>query len=326
MNPKHLPITVLAAVALALLVMLSGCIQTQETQPLKLIHQTWVGDGLIYLAKEKGILERNNVDVEILRIEGAAERRALLAGGKVDISFETVDMSIVDISIGTPEVMVLKLDESAGADGVIATEGITSIADLKGKRVGCVIGDPQYFLLRLMMKKEGVQKSEVNFLDIPAEQAGAAFVSGDIDAACTWEPWLSKAREREGGHILMSSADLPGMIVDVMVVRPEILKARREEVKAVMKSWLEAYAYLQQNPKESYEIMGNAYDLSGEEFEELVQGLKWNGLGENREFFGLRIFELANNINEIAVEDGMISAPISVQTAIDSTLVNEIRE
>lgn len=320
MMRKHL-----IAATLISLIAFSGCIQ-EEKQPLVLIHQTWIGDGPIYIAKEKGFLEKQGVDVEILRVEGAAERRSLLASGRADISLETIDMSIVDIGIGAPQVMVLKLDESLGADGIIATEEIKSISDLEGKKVGCAIGDPPYFLLRILMEEHNVSKEKIEFLDIPADVAGAAFVAGDIDAACTWEPWLSKATEREGGHLLVSSADAPGTIVDVMVVNPKTLENRREDVKALMRAWLESYEYIQEYPEESYEIMGRAFDLSGEEFEEFTEGVKWNDLEENKAFFESGIFKIANEINEIALQDGMIKEKIDVQSAIDASLVMELQE
>src|ERR1022692_1391245 len=55
--------------------------------------------------------------------------------------------------------------------------------------------------------------------------AGAAFLAGRIDAAVTWEPWLSKARTRPGGKVLLTSADVPGIIVDVVTVRDGFAKA-----------------------------------------------------------------------------------------------------
>lgn len=307
---------------LILFVLFSGC--TEEKKPLVLIHQTWIGDGPIYLAQEKGFLEENGVKIDILRVENEAERRILISNGKADISLETIDMSVVDIGSGADEVIVMLLNESVGADGIISSKEIKSIKDLEGKTIGCGIGNPPYFLLRILMKENGMDKDSINFIDIPAEQAGVAFVKEEIDAACTWEPWLSKANERKGGHLLISSADVPGTIVDVMVVRSEVLENRKEEVKAVIKSWFQAQEYIKENPKESYEIMGKTFGLNEKEFEELIQGIKWNSLEENKLFFDSNIFELTHKINEIAFEDEMISSLINVDKAIDSNLIKEI--
>ncbi len=304
------------------IIIASLALTINREKPITIIHQTWIGDGLIHLAKEKGYF--GNLNINIQRVEGAAERRALLAAGKADISLETIDMSIVDVGIGTPEVMILMLDESIGADGIIATKEIQDIEDLKGKKIGCSIGDPPYFLLRILMQRHNISKDDVSILDIQAEEAGAAFVIGNIDAACTWEPWLSKANARKGGHILVSSADTPGTIVDVMVVRPKILKKRRSEVKIIIKAWLDAYEYYKSNPKESNKIMGKAFDLTAEEFEEYTQGIKWNDLDENQKFFDKKIFNLTDQINEIAYRDGMIPKKIDINGMIDTSLIQEI--
>ena len=96
------------------------------------------------------------------------------------------------------------------------------------------------------------------------------------------------------------------------------------EIKIIMEAWLKAYDYSKEHPKESYEIMGKAFDLNEGEFEEFIQGIKWNDLKENKEFFETQIFELTSKINEVAYKDGMISNKIDVERAIDSSLIKEL--
>lgn len=332
MARKYLVLASLALLSVAFIAIAIPSIFTEQQQnrPFLLIHQTWVGDAPIYLAQEKGFFNKYGVEVEILRVEGASERRALLSSGQADISLETIDMAVVDIGVGTPEVMVLQLDESLGADGIIAISEIREIKDLEGKTVGAFKSDPPYFLLRVLMKDAGISPDKVRWLDIQAEQAGAAFIAGQLDAAGTWEPWLSKAKEREGGHVLVSSKDVPGVIVDVMVVRKDVLENRREGIKGVMKAWIDAVEYWKENPEESNAIMAKHFDLNQEEFEEFISGLEWNDLQENLQFFGTEknkgpIFETTKKINEIAVEDGMIEEPLDVESVIDLSLINELR-
>ena len=76
-----------------------------------------------------------------------------------------------------------------------------------------------------------------------AGDAGSAFVAGKVDAAVTWEPWLSKAKETPFGHVLLSSDKTPGIIVDSLAFKPDFLKKRGADVKKIVAAWNEAVEF-----------------------------------------------------------------------------------
>lgn len=310
-------------VTIVIAVLILGC-ASQKPQELVVIHPTWIGYGPLYIAQEKGFFEKRGLKVENLVVEDLAQNRAMLASGKADIELHTIDMALFDVGVGVPQVFVYKVDESNGADGVISRQSINSLKDLEGKRVACQVGVPAYFFLRLLMEKDGIDKNKVQFLDIGAEEAGAAFFNGDIDAACTWEPWLSKAKESSSGKVLISSSAVPGKIVDVIAVTPASLKSKRPQVKAFVQAWIEAEQYIRSNPDEANSIMANAFSMKKEEFVQLSKGLKWNSLEQNKEFFSGEIYSLSDEINEIAVKDAMITKSIDVNSVIDGSIVSEL--
>ena len=298
---------------------------TGGKQPLRVIHQTWVGDAPVYLAKEKGFFSKRGLEVEITRVEHASERRALLSTGKADVTLETIDMAIVDVGSGVPLHFFLQLDESAGADGVVASQEIVTLQDLKGKRVGAQKGEVPYMLLRYLMKKENISRDSVEFVDLFPDDAGAAFVSGSIDAAGTWEPWLSKAKQRTGGHILVSSKDAPGVIVDVAAATKTAVSSRSADLNAFSCAWLEAIEYIRAHPQESYAIMAKYYDLTPEEFADMISGLAWNNATEHAEFFGSgQALETTKMLAEIASEDGLTPSQVDASAMANSKLALEI--
>ncbi len=302
--------------------------QTQAPKPMIIIHQTWIGDAPLYLAKEKGFFEKRGVDVQILRIEPTQERRALLSSGQADITFLTIDMLVLDVCSGTPEKMVFQTDESLGADAIIAREDIKRVEDLRGKRVGAAIGQTSYFFLKAVMNKHNLTNVDLNIVDLEPDIAGAAFMSGDVDAAATWEPWISKVKENNKGYVLVSSTDVPGVIVDVMAVRPELLKTRRSEVSGVMMAWFDALDYWKEHPDESNQIMADAYGLSKEDFEGLIKELKWNDCDANVDYFYYNktrgVFNVTQGIIDIVFEEGIISKDPGVDSLIDNTLLERV--
>jgi len=308
-------------------------IQSAETQkPLVIIHQgSWFGDAPFYLAKEKGFFDKYGVKVEIKKVEDAQVRRQLLSSGGADISAETIDMAVLDMGAGVNEKIFMALDTSLGADGIVATKEISKLQDLKGKKVGATKGDPPYFLLKYLMKEQGMLSSDIIFQDMPnADTAGTAFIASQLDAAGTWEPWLSKAGERIGGHVLVSSKDAPGIIVDVAVVRPEILANRKEEIIGVMKAWFDAIDYWKNNPNEANAIMAKEFDLKPDEFASLVKTIRWDNKVSNLSYFGStnnkgKTFDVAQKIIDIAQEDQMISKDLKADEIIDLSVIDKIR-
>jgi len=283
------------------------------------------------LAKEKGFFDKYGVKVEIKKVEEAQVRRQLLSSGGADISAETIDMAVLDFGAGVNGKIFMALDTSLGADGIVATKEINKIQDLKGKKVGATKGDPPYFLLKYLMKEQGMSSSDIVFQDMQnADTAGTAFISGQLDAAGTWEPWLSKASERVGGHVLVSSKDAPGVIVDVAVVRPEVLANRKKEVIGVMKAWFDAIEYWKNNPNEANAIMAKEFDLKPDEFADLIKTIRWDDKDSNLSYFGSidskgKTFDVAQKIIDIAREDQMISKDLKANEIIDLGVIDKIR-
>ncbi|WP_322883534.1 ABC transporter substrate-binding protein (plasmid) [Sinorhizobium medicae] len=118
-----------------------------------------------------------------------------------------------------------------------------------------------------------------------AGDAGAAFAAGRLDAAATWDPWLSKAKER-GGHVLASSADKPGLIVDTVAFRADVIEKRPNEVKSFIKAYFEAYDYWKSSPADANAIMAKALGIKDDEFNSSLAGLEFVSREQNQEYIG----------------------------------------
>jgi NitT/TauT family transport system substrate-binding protein len=72
---------------------------------------------------------------------------------------------------------------------------------------------------------------DVEHVNMDQADAGAAFVAERVDAAVTWEPWLSRARDTEHGHVLTDTSENPGLIVDVLLAPVEVIESRRDDFR-----------------------------------------------------------------------------------------------
>lgn len=287
---------------------------------------TWVGYGPIYLAQEKGFFKDEGVDVNITILEDTAQRKSAMINGTVDGLGDTVDLLVLSRDENVPSVTVLQVDESNGADGIVTSNSIKTIQDLKGQKIAVQKNFVGESFLMYVLKKNGMSPTDVSEVDTESGAAGAAFVSGQVNAAVTFEPWLSKAKDRKDGKVLVSSADEPGVIVDTLSINETYLKNHPNTVKEVVRGWFKALDYWKAHPDESNEIMAKHYNVTAAEFSDLITGVKWPSLDENKTYLnpGGKFFEVADTFSNVFLEINSIKAKPDINKAIDSTIINNL--
>ena len=276
-------------VALALLPLLDAAPAQAET--IKIAHSTWVGYGPLYIARDKGIFKKNGVDVELVLMEDPKERFPTLMADKIQMIASTVDTALLYLKKPNDFQYVVAIDDSNGGDGIVANKDIKTIADLKGKKVAVNEGSVSQFYLNVLLQKAGLKESDLQTVNMTAGDAGGAFVAKRVDAAVTWEPWLSKGKATEHGHLLVDSSTTPGLITDAIIVKTSWVKTHPKDVAAIVKSWNEAVAYYRANPDESIGIMAKGVGgwlKDPKDFKETLPGIKFYGEADNKAFFGTK--------------------------------------
>jgi NitT/TauT family transport system substrate-binding protein len=127
-------------------------VNAAQAEPLRIAHTVWVGFGPLFIAKEKGFFDREGVEVELIRIEEHTTQYAGLFSGQINAAAAAFQDAPVFSDPDEPSlVCVLMRDESRGADGILATRDIQSIADLKGRSVAVLHGSVSHFYLSVLL-------------------------------------------------------------------------------------------------------------------------------------------------------------------------------
>ena len=291
------------------------------SEPLKVTLPTWTGYGPLFLAKEKGLFGKHGVNVELTIIEGLAERKQALAGGKLDGMATALDVQVTLAAAGIPVEVVWLLDDSYGGDGILVKNNIQSVQDLKGKTVAFEVGSTSHLLILTALKQAGLNDKDIEIVQMSAGDAGAAFTAGKVDAAVTWEPWLSKGSNADG-KVLLSTVDLPGIIVDTVSFRKSVIEERPEDVQAFVNAMAEAMQYWEQNEEESNKIMAEGLKIDLAEFTGTVPGLKFFNKADNLKLFGSStqkgsIYKSTQDAIDFYVEQKIIDAGIKAEEVLN---------
>lgn len=200
-------------------------------------YSPWLGSAGAIVANEKKIFADKGVNVEFVQMEG--NTKDAFISGKLDAVVQSLD-AVVQMKANEdpkdPVQVIAVIDRSKGADGVVASEDIATLQDLKGKDVAVSIGSAAHFLLLHALQTVEMKESEVNIVNMNNNLAGSTFMAGQVDAAVTWEPYLSEAAAT-GGHILYSTAEAPNLIVDALVVKKSMIDEHPEALKAMVASF-----------------------------------------------------------------------------------------
>ena len=289
---------------------------------------TWVGYTLFHLADEKGFFDDHGVDLSITVVEDKSTVPAALESNQIQAQLATVDELVRTIAAGPDIVQVLVVDDSNGADGIVATADIQTVQDLAGKDVGVGVGTTSYVFLLAVLIDAGMTIDDINVVDIPPGDAGTAFVAGKIDAAVTWEPFLSKAKQREGGHVVISSAEAPGLIVDALGIRRDWVEAHPDAVVGLIQGYYDAYDFWQQHPDEALPIMAESMGLSVKDLEATLPGVTLYGPQQIAEFMNAPadqtgIAKLTDYINVFWIDQGIIETPVDPAKVIDGSFAEQ---
>lgn len=312
-------------VLLACLAVLPGCTgeQADSAAPdrMTIALQSWVGYGPLYLAADKGFFAEQGLELVFVDEELDAARRDAFKAGMLDAEAGTIDLLVSKRALDTPVVAVAVIDFSLGGDAVVVAKEIRSLSDLLGKKVALARDDVGETLLSYLFHKAGLPFDKITIVPTAPDKAGKAFLDGKADATVTWEPWVTRALARPGAHILVSSKEEPGIIVDILSVREDILREKPQVVLKLLRGWYKAVEYYAAHPDEGSRIIAPRFQLSPEQYRKQVRGLHWLTREEALEQFGAagnpgRLCKLFDTIALIKHKNGRIPRKPSAERAL----------
>jgi len=268
-----------AAVALsAALVSLAA----QAADPLKIGYSDWPGWVAWEVAIEKEWFKQAGVDVQFEWFDYVASMDAF-AAGKLDAVAMTNGDTLVTGATGARGIMIIVNDYSFGNDMIVARSGISSVSDLKGKKIGVEVGFVSHLLLLNALEAAGLTESDVELVNVPTNETPQVLASGDVDAIVAWQPSSGQALTQvPGSSAIYTSKNAPGLIYDVLAVSPTSLASRKADWEKVARVWYQAVAYIQDpaTQADALSILAARVGLTPEQYKPLLGGTKILTLAE----------------------------------------------
>lgn len=298
----------------------AGC-ESPPEPALRVGTNLWPGYEPLYLAQQQGYIPPRVA--RIVEYPSATTVMDAFRDRLLDVAALTLDEALLMRAQGVDLRAFLVTDVSNGADALLARPGIGSLAELRGHSVAYEAGALGAFMLDQALARGGLHRDDIRLVNLSVDQHLAAYRAGRADAFVTFEP----ARTRllaEGAQVLFSSRDIPGKIVDVLVVHPDLLKPRARDLRALVDGWFRALAFLRHQPGEAHALMAPRMGLSVAEVAAAYAGLELPGLGRNRVFLAgpnSQLEQVAAELARTMEASGLLPAPASPTGLATDTLL-----
>lgn len=234
---------------------------------------------------------------EIFQNGYASESVVMLENREVDAAALTLDEVMLVQARGTGLKVVLVFDISAGADVLLARPDITTLAQLRGKKIGVEKTALGVILKQKMLELGKLDESEITFVPMTEDHA-AAWENGQLDALFTYEP--SKTRLMQHGlQVILDSRSMPFLIMDVLAVRESELPRIGPALRDVITGHLRALQSWKDRPVDTGYPLAELLDVEIDAIRAIYSGLDLPDLSANRDYLGSGGKELRQGMNEL---------------------------
>jgi NitT/TauT family transport system substrate-binding protein len=309
-------------VALAIVIAsaaLAGC-GSHERAALRIGINAEPGYEFAYLAQARGFFEREHVSVQLVQFESMSDSRRAYERGQLDGFFGTVFEALQARTSEDCEPRIVRvLDCSQGYDVLLARPGISAVPQLRGTRVAVEPGSLNIYLLARALEDHGLALDSLRMVNMDSDEMSEALRSGKVDAAVSYPPASSAIVTAGLAKPIFSSAEIPGEVIDVLVMDRSALARRAGDVAGFLRAYDGAVAWTTGNRAQAFGIMAAREHVPPAEFEDsLEHGLELVSASQQEAYFapGGMLSRVVDETSRLLVHTGQLRAAVKAADVV----------
>lgn len=337
---KKSPLAVIAAIATAAALALTGCVQGEGAAP-EPADTAALGEGgwsastlnidfatynpLSLIIKDQGWLEEaTGGDVQVNWIQSAGSNKAneALLAGALDVGSTAGSAALLARSNGSPiRAIDIYSQPNWAAIAVPAGSSIQSVEDLAGKNVAVTVGTDPYFFLLQALDEAGLSLTDITVVNLQHADGKAALENGSVDAWSGLDPLLSTSVEQAGTEIIYDNIDFNSY--GFLNATEQFLAASPDLAQLVVNAYERARAWALENPEETAAILAEVAGIDPAIASAVLidrTNLDLDGIPGETQYAVLEI------IAPVLVEIGSVQTQQQVDDALESLLDPQFAE
>lgn len=195
-------------------------------------------------AGSQGIVDKwakkYGIKIDVVQLNDYVESINQYTAGQFDgCTMTNMDALTIPAAGGVDSTALIVSDFSNGNDGIVLNGEGKKVADLKGMDVNLVELSVSHYLLARALDSVDLTEKDLKVVNTSDADISAAFNTDQVNAVTTWNPMLSDIKAKPGVTEVFNSSQVPGEIMDMMVVNSATLNDNPALGKALTGAWFE---------------------------------------------------------------------------------------
>lgn len=212
--------------------------------------------------------DKYGITIEVKQFNDYVESINQYTAGAYDaVTITNMDALSIPAAGGVDTTAVVMGDFSNGNDAVIL-KSKADLAAIKGQKVNLVEFSVSHYLLARALETKKLSEKDIKVVNTSDADMAAAYKTPEVTAVATWNPIVSEVLASPDAKKVFDSSQIPGEIMDLMVVNTAVAKDNPNFAKALAGIWYETIAKMNEagaGGKAAKEAMAKASgtDLAG---------------------------------------------------------------
>jgi NitT/TauT family transport system substrate-binding protein len=201
--------------ALVMVLSLAACGKTPapvetETVTLNVAYMAnWGSLWAVATADAKGYFAEEGITIKLTQFEDGPSEIAAMKQGSMDVAFIGPGAHKL---CSKGEAQVFLMQHMGDGDCIIGLNGIKTLEELKGKKVGYAAGTSSETILTTALASVGMTMEDIVAVSMDAPALTTAALSGQVDAIAAWSPMsLTILAQAENATDICSNVDFATM-------------------------------------------------------------------------------------------------------------------
>jgi NitT/TauT family transport system substrate-binding protein len=219
-------------------------------------------------ASTSGIVDKwakkYDISIDVVQLNDYVESINQYSAGQFDgCGMTNMDALTIPAAGGIDSTALIVGDYSDGNDGLVIKGKNKTLADIKGMQVNLVELSVSHYFIARALETVGLSERDISVVNTSDADIIAAFTTPDLQAAATWNPMLAEILAQPDVTQVFDSSQIPGEILDMMVVNTQTLKDNPNLGKALVGAWFEIMTLMQSGTDEATAALTEMATASG---------------------------------------------------------------